>query len=189
MLRGLAREDLFTVVHEQVLTDTAHYADLVLPATTSMEHLDLYRSFGQLYAAARGAGAAAAGRGALELGACSATLARALGVADATHYAKSEEALIRELLAAGGADHARRSPTSGCEREGSVRLDLPRPYLPFADGAPTPSGKVEFYRRALAARGLPALPTWTPLAEGPANARAGARAIRCSASCRPTASS
>ena len=46
--RGLAREDLFTVVHEQVLTDTAHYADLVLPATTSMEHLDLYRSFGQL---------------------------------------------------------------------------------------------------------------------------------------------
>ena len=49
MLAGLAREDLFTVVHEQVMTDTAHYADLVLPATTSMEHDDLYRSFGQLY--------------------------------------------------------------------------------------------------------------------------------------------
>src|SRR5438445_4553416 len=48
VLRGLAREDLFTVVHEQVMTDTARYADLVLPATTSMEHLDLYRSFGQL---------------------------------------------------------------------------------------------------------------------------------------------
>jgi anaerobic selenocysteine-containing dehydrogenase len=48
VLEGLAREDLFTVVHEQVLTDTAHYADLVLPATTSMEHLDLYRSFAQL---------------------------------------------------------------------------------------------------------------------------------------------
>src|SRR5262249_60299146 len=48
VLCGLAREDLFTVVHEQVMTDTAHYADIVLPATTSMEHLDLYRSFGQL---------------------------------------------------------------------------------------------------------------------------------------------
>src|SRR5438046_9855326 len=47
VLEGLAREDLFTVVHEQVLTDTAHYADLVLPATTSMEHEDLYRSYGQ----------------------------------------------------------------------------------------------------------------------------------------------
>src|SRR5947208_1771793 len=49
VLGGLAREDLFTVVHEQVMTDTAHYADLVLPATTSMEHADLYRSFGQFY--------------------------------------------------------------------------------------------------------------------------------------------
>src|SRR6266850_1229797 len=49
VLQGLAREDLFTVVHEQVMTDTAHYADIVLPATTSMEHLDLYRSYGQFY--------------------------------------------------------------------------------------------------------------------------------------------
>src|SRR5438093_13344024 len=47
VLAGLAREDLFTVVHEQILTDTAFYADLVLPATTSLEHLDLYRSYGQ----------------------------------------------------------------------------------------------------------------------------------------------
>ncbi len=44
--RGLAREDLFTVVHERFLTDTALYADLVLPATTSLEHPDLYRAYG-----------------------------------------------------------------------------------------------------------------------------------------------
>jgi len=49
VLRGLARADLFTVVHEQVMTDTARYADLVLPATTSLEHMDLYKSFGHLY--------------------------------------------------------------------------------------------------------------------------------------------
>ncbi|MBI4245724.1 MAG: molybdopterin oxidoreductase family protein, partial [Candidatus Rokubacteria bacterium] len=53
--------------------------------------------------------------------------------------------------------------------EGSVRLNLPRPYLPFAHGAPTPSGKIEFYSERLAAQGLPTLPTWTPLAEGPHN--------------------
>ena len=46
VLKGLAREDLFTVVHERFLTDTARYADLVLPATSSLEHSDVYRSYG-----------------------------------------------------------------------------------------------------------------------------------------------
>lgn len=46
VLRGLAREDLFTVVHERFLTDTARYADVVLPATSSLEHSDVYRSYG-----------------------------------------------------------------------------------------------------------------------------------------------
>jgi anaerobic selenocysteine-containing dehydrogenase len=50
VIRGLEREDLFTVVHERFLTDTARYADIVLPATSSLEHSDLYRCYGSYQA-------------------------------------------------------------------------------------------------------------------------------------------
>jgi anaerobic selenocysteine-containing dehydrogenase len=50
VIRGLEREDLFTIVHERFLTDTARYADIVLPATSSLEHPDLYRSYGSYHA-------------------------------------------------------------------------------------------------------------------------------------------
>ena len=49
VLEGLRREDLFCVVHEQMMSDTARYADILLPATTQMEHLDLMRAYGHLY--------------------------------------------------------------------------------------------------------------------------------------------
>src|SRR5213083_690765 len=163
VLRGLAREDLFTVVHEQVMTDTAHYADLVLPATTSMEHLDLYRSFGQLTVQLAQPvlppqGEAKSNWEAFGL------LARAMGVAQ-SHYAKGDEGLIRELLAKGDAS-VRSITWEQLARDGWARVALPSPYRPFADGAPTPSGKVEFYSASLERHGLPGLPTYVPLAEG-----------------------
>src|SRR5437867_1039890 len=172
VLAGLAREDLFTVVHEQVLTDTAAYADLVLPATTSMEHLDLYRSYGQFtLQLARPVlppqGQAKSNWEAFQL------LARAMGVAEA-HYAKSPEALIREFLAKGDAT-VRGITFDELAARGWVRVNLPRPYTPFAHGAPTPSGKVEFYSERLARQGLPALPTYVPLGEGPENRELAAR--------------
>ncbi|MBI3030934.1 MAG: molybdopterin-dependent oxidoreductase, partial [Candidatus Rokubacteria bacterium] len=97
VLQGLAREDLFTVVHEQMLTDTADYADIVLPATTSMEHLDLYRSYGHLYLQLAEPvippeGEARPNWEAMRL------LARARGLKD-PHFGKSPEMLIREVLA------------------------------------------------------------------------------------------
>jgi anaerobic selenocysteine-containing dehydrogenase len=172
VLRGLAREDLFTVVHEQILTDTAHYADLVLPATTSMEHLDIYRSFGQLTLQLAKPAIPPQGEARANWRVF-ADLAQALGVAT-DHYARDEEAVIREFLAKGGAT------THGIsyeqlERDGWARVDVPTPYVPFADGAPTRSGKVEFYSERLAQQGMPALPTWSPLAEGPANTELHAR--------------
>jgi anaerobic selenocysteine-containing dehydrogenase len=177
VLAGLAREDLFTVVHEQVMTDTARWADLVLPATTSMEHEDLYRSFGQLYLQLAAPVVAPVGEARSNWEVCG-MLARALGVAE-SHYARTPEALIRELLARGDAS-VRGITYERLRDEGSVRLALPRPYLPFADGAPTRSGRVEFYSESLAARGLPALPTWTPLREGPsADGESGRYPLQC----------
>jgi anaerobic selenocysteine-containing dehydrogenase len=176
VLAGLAREDLFTVVHEQVMTDTAHYADLVLPATTSMEHEDLYRSFGQLYLQLAEPVVAPVGEARSNWEVCG-MLARALGVAQA-HYARTPGAVIRELLA-GGDETVRGITYERLQAEGSVRLNLPRPYMPFADGAPTASGRVELYSPALVARGLPGLPTWTPLREGPGDGAGGRYPLQC----------
>src|SRR6185503_2326682 len=165
VMRGLAREDLFTVVHEQVMTDTARVADLVLPATTSMEHEDVYRSYGQFYVQLARPVLPPLGEARSNWDACG-LLARALGVA-VDHYAKTPEALIREVLARGDSS-VRGISYERLAAEGSVRLNLPRPYMPFADGAPTSSGKVELFSERLARLGLPALPTWMPLIEGPA---------------------
>jgi len=166
VLRGLAREDLFTVVHEQHLTDTTDYADIVLPATTSMEHVDLYKSFGHLYVqlaepVIEPVGESRSNWHVVRL------LARAMGLAD-RHFSKDEPALVREVLASGDASVAGIT-YERLREERSVRLNVGRPYLPFADGAPTPSGKVEFVSESMAREGLPSLPTWVPLVEGPEN--------------------
>ena len=166
VLAGLAREDLFTVVHEQHLTDTTDYADIVLPATTSMEHVDLYKSFGHLYVqladpVIEPAGESRSNWQVVQL------LARAMSLTD-PHFAKDEPTLMREALASNDPSLAGIT-YERLRAERSVRLGVGRPYLPFAHGAPTPSGKVEFVSSAFAQAGLPSLPTWTPLVEGPEN--------------------
>jgi anaerobic selenocysteine-containing dehydrogenase len=163
VLRGLRREDLFTVVHEQHLTDTTAYADLVLPATTSMEHVDLYKSFGHLYLQLAEPVIEPAGLSRSNWHVVR-QLARAMGLSD-PHFSKDEPTLVREVLASGDPSVAGIT-YERLKEERSVRLSVGRPYLPFANGAPTPSGKIEFVS---ASGALPALPTYVPLVEGPAN--------------------
>ncbi len=167
VLDGLRRDDLFTVVHEQHLTDTTDYADLVLPATTSMEHVDLYKSYGHMYLQLAEPVIAPVGESRSNWHVMRA-LARVMELRE-PHFDKDEARLIRDVLGSGDPSVAGIT-YERLRDERAVRLNIGRPYMPFADGAPTPSGKVEFVSESLAREGLPSLPTYIPLVEGPENA-------------------
>ena len=97
MLRGFAREDLFTVVLEHFQTDTADYADILLPATTQLEHFDCTSSYGHLYVIAQPAGDRAARRGAAEHARSSAASPR--GWASTTRSSRDDDlTLIAQAL-------------------------------------------------------------------------------------------
>lgn len=160
---GLLRDDLFTVVHEQVHTDTADLADILLPATTSFEHLDLYRSYGHyhLQLARPVIPPRGEARSNLEL---FQTLAARMGFSEPI-FRKTTEELIQDLLAV---DHPHAAGITP-ERLASgdpLRMNIPSTGDPFAGAFPTPSGRLEFLSQTLAARGLPAVPTYVPAVEG-----------------------
>lgn len=139
IIKGLKREDLFTVVHERFMTDTARYADIVLPATSSLEHPDIYRAYGH-YGLQRAAavippvGEAKSNWEVFQL------LAEAMGFEE-PFFKQSSDDLIEQLID---------PPTSwlaGVDlkrlREGSfVELPLPENYKTIYL---TPSGKIEIY--------------------------------------------
>lgn len=172
VLNGLRREDLFTVVHEQFPTDTADYADILLPATTQLEHFDIHSAYGHLYIQ---------------------TNERAI---DPLFEAKSNNDVFRLLARGMGfepelfdvtdedlAKQALDSPTNGkfpprgafdgidlerLHRDGPVRLNLPHNYAPFTHGGfGTESGKCELFSPQLARQGLDPLPNYTPPHEDP----------------------
>jgi anaerobic selenocysteine-containing dehydrogenase len=160
---GLAREDLFTVVHDLFLTDTAAYADIVLPATSQLEHFDLHGSYGHLYVQANNPaitplGEAKSNTEVFRL------LAQAMGLEEHL-WAEPDESLAALCL------HGR-GPLEGITlsavRAGPVRLNLPRPWAPFAEGNfPTPSGKCELYSEREARAGRDPLPHYVPPHEDP----------------------
>ena len=166
--RGLAREDLFTVVVDNFQTDTADYADLLLPSTMQIEHADLHYAYGHLYLNWNEPAVAAPGE-CLPHTEIFRRLARRLGVTEPCVY-DSDEDLARAVLASG--DPALAGITlERLRRDGWARLSVPTPFVPFADGFPTPSGKLEFVSRRMIEAGLD--PLHAALRGRPARHRAG----------------
>ncbi|HMC65941.1 MAG TPA: molybdopterin oxidoreductase family protein [Gemmataceae bacterium] len=172
VLQGLRREDLFTVVHEQFPTDTVDYADIVLPATTQLEHFDIHGSYGHLYVQTNEPAIAPLYE-AKSNNDVFRMLARRLGF-QSELFEVSDEALAAEALETGSGGHF--PPKNAFDgiglerlrRDGPIRLNLPTDYAPFAEGGfGTPSGKCELYSPRMAAQGLDPLPTYTPPHEDP----------------------
>jgi anaerobic selenocysteine-containing dehydrogenase len=151
---GFAREDLFTVVLEQFPTDTVDYADIVLPATTQLEHLDVVRPYGHYYMVANNPAIQPLGE-AKPNTEIFRLLAAAMGFEDAC-FRDSDEALAQSALAKDWDFDAVRTL-------GWKRIGAPAGTARFAEGGfGTPSGKVEFYSSAAAAAGLGPLPNYIP---------------------------
>ena len=158
--RGLAREDLFTVVLEHFQTDTADWADYVLPATTQLEHWDVHLAYGHHYATLNRPAIAPLGE-AMPNTEIFRRLAKAMGL-DRDYLADDDLSLIRQALDTTDPIMQGVSFDALLEK-GWVRLHVPTPYAPFANGGfPTPSGKCEFYSERLAQVGLDPVPTYTP---------------------------
>ncbi|MBZ5622132.1 MAG: molybdopterin-dependent oxidoreductase [Acidobacteriia bacterium] len=142
VLAGLRREDLFTVVLEQFQNDTADYADILLPVTTFLEHTDLYLAYGHYYLQLARPALPAPGdvKSNVEI---FRLLAGRMGFDDDC-FADSEDDMIRTLL---DSPHpfVHGITLEELDREGSVRLRLPEPFLPFATGGfGTGDGKCHF---------------------------------------------
>jgi len=156
VVAGFAREDLFVVVHDLFQTDTADYADILLPATSQLEHFDVHHSYGHLYLQANLPSIAPLGE-ALPNTELFRRLASRMGFTE-TCFADSDEAMTRAALRCDDPKLA------GIDldvllRDGFARLNVPERYAPFAEGAfPTRSGKCEFYSETMRDKGEDPLP-------------------------------
>ena len=170
VVRGFLRPDLYTAVHEQFFTDTTRYADIVLPATTFLEHKDLNKAYGHTYLQISNQ--------ALEpLGECRSNtdlfrqLAQRMGFADDCFEQDVDELIDATLARAedhqipnGWEKWMEGMTRERLEKEGHIRLNLGEgPFLPFAKGGfATASGKAELYSESLAARGLDPVVSFVP---------------------------
>jgi anaerobic selenocysteine-containing dehydrogenase len=151
--RGLQRADLFTVVHDPFVSDTARYADIVLPAATYLETEDVHRAYGTYYLQFANQVVEPQGE-AWPNHRLARELARRLGVRDAI-FSMGTDDLIRALFQGASGPAAAVDPDT-IRSAGPLKLAPEPGRQAFA----TPSGKLEFYSEHLASQGLPALPDW-----------------------------
>ncbi len=152
VVQGFLREDLFTVVLEHFQTDTADHADIILPATTQLEHWDIHTSYGHTDVLLNRPAIAPVGEARTNTDIFRALAAR-MGFDDPC-FADDDETLCRTAF--------------GTTVDFQTLLDqgfatLPIPEAPFANGGfPTPSGRCEFFSARLAAQGMDGLPDHLP---------------------------
>ncbi len=165
VLAGMRRDDLFTVVLEHFQTDTADYADIVLPATTQLEHWDLHLSYGHHYVTLNQPSIDPLGES-LPNSEIFRRIAARMGLDDPS-LRDDDLTLIRQALDSTSEKMAGVTLETLVER-GWTRLNVPTPYLPYDKGGfPTPSGKCEFYSPRLEKMGIDPVPTFTPPYEFP----------------------
>jgi len=163
--QGFAREDLFTVVLEQFQTDTVDYADIVLPATTQLEHVDAHSTYGHLYMMANNAAIAPLGEAKANTEIFR-LLAQRMGFDDPC-FQESDEVLAAQAFDASDA-RAVHFDWESLKQKGWQKLQMPD--APFANGGfATPSGKCEFYSKSMAQAGLDPLPAYIAPYESPAS--------------------
>jgi len=158
VVEGFSRTDLFTVVIEQFQTDTADFADIVLPATTQLEHFDVHKAYGHYYVLAN--------HPAIE------PLGEARSNADIFRALAARMGFEDEALKASDLEIARDAMDWGHACVGGAKLEdviergwvrMQHPAAPFAQGGfPTPSGRCEFWSDSLARQGLDPLPDHLP---------------------------
>ncbi len=165
IVEGLRREDLFTVVHELFITDTADYADIVLPATSQLEHADLHKAYGHTrltynHPAIPPLGESKNNWEVMTL------LAEALGFDDPWLHQSVDEVIEEILTASAKHTPAFRGISLAQLKAGQVVPLALDSTTPFADlHFPTASGKVELFSQRLAEAGHDPLPGWSDPAE------------------------
>lgn len=161
--RGLERDDLFTVVSEQFLTDTARYADVIFPAAMETEQLDAMPAWGHLWLGWNEPATEPRGE-AVSNTELFRRLADAFGFDQPELHLSDEEQLEMGLSDSVDLDALR--------SDGFVRVtSFPADHLPYADGGfHTPSGKAELVAESFVALGVSRLPEWTAPTEGPGSA-------------------
>ncbi len=161
VLAGLRREDLFTVVLEQVMTDTARHADVVLPVTTQLEHRDAHYSWGQHYLAWNEPAIAPRGASRPTSDVFRALAAR-MGLEPAEAFTEDDESILERLFAGdpGGVSLA------ALRARGWMKLDLGQGPAPHAEGAfGTADGRFQVRAEWLAEKGKDPRPGYDPPAE------------------------